>query len=126
MTNHPFMQRIFIVLVLLFACTIAQAQRGRTVYTVPNTSFVPDLNYGYSNGNAGDGIAYADGGTAVRLVASVQLPLGAILDSAVSYFVDNSDADMYITLASYENAVASGLKDFFTSTTSGKSSSVRS
>lgn len=99
---------------------------NKGVYTVPNTSFFPDLNLGYANGNAGDGIAYADGGTGVRMVASVQLPQGAIVDSIRSYFIDYSDNDMFISLASYENASNSGLKDIFTSTTTGKSMYVRS
>jgi len=105
---------------------IRTVSTNKGVYTVPNTSFHPDLNLGYANGNAGDGIAYADGGSGVRLVASVQLPHGAVVDSALCYFVDYADADMYVTLAGYENATGSGLKEFFTTSTSGKSSSVRS
>ena len=103
--------RLTLLFLLVCAVTFAQAQirplstSAKGVYTVPNTSFAPDLNYGYANGNAGDGIAFADGGTAVRLVASVQLPQGAIIDSVKSFYVDNADPnDMSITLASYENA----------------------
>lgn len=122
------MQKVFLLL-LLFVATATYAQRTitRGVYTVPNTSFHPDLNLGYANGNAGDGIAYADGGTGVRLVASVQLPHGAIIDSVKSYFIDYADPmDMYITWARYDNATSSGMTDLFTSTTFSKSSAVRS
>jgi hypothetical protein len=130
--NHHYMRTTLLFLFILIT-TVAGAQVrplsntiNRSVYTVPNTSFFPDFNLGYTNGNAGDGIAYAEGGSGVRILASVQLPHGAIVDSAHCYFIDYADADMYITLAGYENASgAAGLKEFFTSTTFGKSSSVR-
>ncbi|HEX2627376.1 MAG TPA: hypothetical protein VHM26_00140 [Chitinophagaceae bacterium] len=125
--------RLTLLFLLLCAATFAQAQirplstAAKGVYTVPNTSFQPDLSLGYANGNAGDGIAFADGGSGVRLVASVQLPQGAIIDSVKSFYIDNADPnDMSITLASYENAKNSGMKAVFSSNTSGKSSDVRS
>lgn len=106
-----------------------QAQRStlhsRGIYTVPNTSFHPDLNLGFKNGNAADGIATADAGSAVRLSASVHLPHGATVDSVRLYFLDYSDEDIYIALVSYENAKASGLKDIFTNATDGKTSVIR-
>ena len=100
---------------------------NRGIYTVPNTSFHPDLNLGYYNGNAGDGKAYAEGGSGARMVASVQLPNGAVIDSIRSYFIDYADnGDMFISLLSYENAGNSGLNEIFTSATDGKSMNVRS
>jgi hypothetical protein len=121
------MKTIFFLLLTLFMGT-AQSQRpaNRGIYTVPNTSFHPDLNLGYSNGNAGDGIATADANTAVRLVASVQLPHGATIDSVRIYFIDYADEDMFVSLIGYENAKGSGLKEIFTNTTNGKSNAVRS
>jgi hypothetical protein len=121
--------KVLLFLFVTFTVSMAQSQQrliSRGIYTIPNTSFHPDLNLGYKNGNAGDGIATADAGSGVRLAASVQLPHGVTVDSVRVYFLDYADEDMYISLVSYENATGSGLKDVFTNTTNGKASAVRS
>jgi hypothetical protein len=122
------MKQACLIVLLCVTTTVIYGQRtiSRGVYSIPGTSFYPDLNLGYSNGNAADGNAYADGGTASRLTASVQLPHGATVDSVRLYVLDYSPAvDMYISLASYAHA-GGGLKEIFTNTTDGSSSTIRS